>query len=121
MDARLTAEQDDLRAAAAKLAGDLGPGSVQDLEDPSRTERIEVAVAATGWRSLRSDGAGAVEIVLVAEEFARRLISVPFLVPAIDGAPEALAVVATAADMLGAARGAHALAVDYAKIREQYG
>ncbi|MCL2586516.1 MAG: acyl-CoA dehydrogenase, partial [Streptosporangiales bacterium] len=41
--------------------------------------------------------------------------------PAIDGAPEALAVVATAADMLGAARGAHALAVDYAKIREQYG
>ncbi|MHA7651820.1 acyl-CoA dehydrogenase family protein [Mycobacterium sp. ML4] len=33
----------------------------------------------------------------------------------------ALALVGTAADLLGAARGAHALACDYAKIREQYG
>ena len=33
----------------------------------------------------------------------------------------ALALAATAADLLGAARGAHALACDYAKIREQYG
>jgi alkylation response protein AidB-like acyl-CoA dehydrogenase len=33
----------------------------------------------------------------------------------------ALAIVVTAADLLGAARGAHALAVDYAKIRAQYG
>lgn len=121
MDARLSAEQEDLRAAAAKLAADLGPGSVQDLEDPARTERIEAAVAATGWRSLRSDGAGGVEIALVAEEFARGLITVPFLGPVLDGAPEALALVVTAADMLGAARGAHALAVEYAKIREQYG
>lgn len=121
MDARLSAEQEDLRAAAAKLAADLGPGSVQDLEDPARTERIEAAVAATGWRSLRSDGAGGVEIALVAEEFARGLVDVPFLVPVLDGAPEALALVVTAADMLGAARGAHALAVEYAKIREQYG
>jgi len=29
--------------------------------------------------------------------------------------------VTTCADLLGAARGAHALAVDYAKVREQYG
>lgn len=121
MDARLSAEQEDLRAAAAKLAADLGPGSVADLTDPSRTERIEAAVAATGWRSLRSDGAGGVEIALVAEEFARGLVPVPFLGPVLDGAPVALALVVTAADMLGAARGAHALAVEYAKIREQYG
>lgn len=33
----------------------------------------------------------------------------------------ALALVGTAADLLGCARGAHALACDYAKIREQYG
>ncbi|WP_256388903.1 acyl-CoA dehydrogenase family protein, partial [Mycobacterium sp. 1423905.2] len=33
----------------------------------------------------------------------------------------ALALVATAADLVGDARGAHALACDYAKIREQYG
>jgi alkylation response protein AidB-like acyl-CoA dehydrogenase len=34
---------------------------------------------------------------------------------------QALALVATSADLVGAARGAHALACDYAKIREQYG
>ena len=33
----------------------------------------------------------------------------------------ALALVGTTADLLGAARGAQALAVDYAKVREQYG
>jgi len=33
----------------------------------------------------------------------------------------ALALVGTAADLVGCARGAHALACDYAKIREQYG
>ncbi|PQM49130.1 hypothetical protein C1Y40_00646 [Mycobacterium talmoniae] len=33
----------------------------------------------------------------------------------------ALALVATGADLVGTARGAHALACDYAKIREQYG
>jgi alkylation response protein AidB-like acyl-CoA dehydrogenase len=34
---------------------------------------------------------------------------------------QALTLVATTADLLGAARGAHALACDYAKIRAQYG
>ncbi len=34
---------------------------------------------------------------------------------------QALALVATCADLVGTARGAHALACDYAKIREQYG
>lgn len=33
----------------------------------------------------------------------------------------ALALTATCADLVGSARGAHALAVDYAKVREQYG
>ena len=33
----------------------------------------------------------------------------------------ALALAATAADIVGAARGAHALACEYAKVREQYG
>lgn len=33
----------------------------------------------------------------------------------------ALALVATTADLVGIARGAHAVACDYAKIREQYG
>lgn len=196
MDVRLNAEQRQLRDAAAKLADDLGPGSVAELDDASRLSRLERAVAQTGWRSLRSDGASGVEVAIVAEESGRGLIDVPFLGPvladdlsrhvalgagpatvavgttAVDargaaqaamvreravltapvgevrtaadltrpvadlaGEPEqvgelsdedalrwqALALVATCADLVGTARGAHALACDYAKIREQYG
>jgi hypothetical protein len=166
MDVRLTAEQQQLRDAAAKLADDLGPGSVTDLADSARLTRLEKTVASTGWRSLRSDGASGVEVAVVAEEFGRGLVDVPFLGPALSDelgrllgrapsavtdtagdvdltgsaagvaetpaelaelSPEnaqrwhALALATTAADILGAARGAHTLAVDYAKIRAQYG
>jgi hypothetical protein len=196
MDVRLTAEQQQLRDAAAKLADDLGPGAVQDLDDDNRIARLDRQVAATGWRSLRSDGASGVEVAIVAEEFGRRLVDAPFLGPvladdlarrvgadsggatvAVDdrvidargsqralllsggtvlstgldacrigadltraeadmsGSPEtlgevsddvaaqwlALALVTTSADMVGIARGANAVACDYAKIREQYG
>lgn len=189
MDVRLTGEQQQLRDAAAKLADDLGPGAVGELDDTERVARLEKTVAATGWRSLRSDGASGVEVALVAEEFGRRLVDVPFLGPVLaddlgqdaativfgahapdarglnrgvvlDGvavgavalgeptpgvdltrwqAPagevtpagaldtasaqraQALALVVTAADILGAARGAFDLACDYAKVREQYG
>lgn len=196
MDVRLTAEQRQLRDAAAKLADDLGPGAVQDLDDESRIARLDKQVETTGWRSLRSDGASGVEVAIVAEEFGRRLVDAPFLGPvladdlarhldadargttiavddrAIDArgcrrallvsgttiltaeletasaaadltrleaslsaSPsalgeisaevadrwQALALVATSADLVGIARGAHAVACDYAKIREQYG
>jgi Acyl-CoA dehydrogenase, C-terminal domain len=196
MDARLTAEQRDLRQAAARLAGDLGPGSVHDLADADRVARLEKAVAAAGWRTLRSDGATGVEVAIVAEEFGRGLVDVPFLGPvladdlrrgaadrghgwtiaadgqavdakgtervltlngirllagrtgpAVPGADLtrhgaevtgplepagelsgahagrwlALALVLTSADLVGTARGAHALACDYAKVRSQYG
>jgi Acyl-CoA dehydrogenase, C-terminal domain len=169
VDVRLTSEQQQLREAAAKLADDLGPGSVADLSDENRIARLEKTVADTGFRTLRSDGASGVEVAIVAEEFARGLVDVPFLGPVLAdelkriigrepsmtdtvgtggesvdltrvsagvvGAPAelgelsaddaqrwlALALVTTCADLLGAARGAHALAVDYAKVREQYG
>ncbi|MDT5119640.1 MAG: hypothetical protein QOE30_5379 [Mycobacterium sp.] len=197
MDVRLTAEQQQLRDAAAKLADDLGPAAVQDLDDDRRIARLDRQIEATGWRSLRSDGASGVEVAIVAEEFGRRLVDTPFLGPvladdlahrigadpgaaatvavddrAIDargarralslsgntvlgadlgvvrdgadltraevelaGSPEtlgklpdeaaarwqALALVATSADLVGIARGAQAVACDYAKIREQYG
>ena len=196
MDVRLTSEQRHLRDAAARLADDLGPGSVQDLRDADRVARLEKAVDATGWRALRSDGASGVETALVAEEFGRRLVDVPFAGPVladdllrhlaagpgaytivvdgrvrdsrgirraltvrdnsilaggvggrlagadltrIDAEPDeaqevlgeisaeqagrwhALALVVTCADLLGAARGAHAVACEYAKLREQFG
>ncbi|SBS71009.1 Acyl-CoA dehydrogenase domain-containing protein [uncultured Mycobacterium sp.] len=196
MDVRLTSEQQQLRDAAAKLADDFGPGSVADLDDQSRRTRLAKTVDATGWRSLRSDGASGVEVALVAEEFARGLVDVPFLgavladdlyrllgtdplpasvavgdavidadgvgaalrlagttvesvgvgdtrdaadltriTAAVCGTPEvvgeltaeqaqrwyALALVVTTADLVGAARGTHTLATEYAKVREQYG
>jgi Acyl-CoA dehydrogenase, C-terminal domain len=196
MDVRLTAEQQQLRDAAAKLGDDLGPGAVQDLDDQKRIARLDKQIEMTGWRSLRSDGASGVEVAIVAEEFGRRLVDTPFLGPiladdlarhvgadvtattvavgdrvidargarravslsgntvlAVDvqdlpngvdltradakivGSPEtlgevssevaehwrALALVTTTADLVGVARGAHAVACDYAKIREQYG
>jgi alkylation response protein AidB-like acyl-CoA dehydrogenase len=196
MDVRLTAEQQQLRDAAAKLADDLGPAAVQDLDDQTRITRLDKQIQNTGWRSLRSDGASGVEVAIVAEEFGRRLVDTPFLGPvladdlgrhidadvsaatvAVDdrvidargarralllsgdtvlgvdvqacsqsvdltradaimvGSPDtlgkvsaevaeqwrALALVTTTADLVGIARGAHAVACDYAKIREQYG
>ena len=196
MDVRLTAEQQQLRDAAAKLGDDLGPGAVQELDDDARISRLDRQIEATGWRSLRSDEASGVEVAIVAEEFGRRLVDAPFLGPvladdlarrigadaqgatiavdgrAIDargyqraltlsgtkvadvdlgavgggadltraeaqitGSPtelgevsedvaaqwHTLALVTTTADLVGIARGAHGVACDYAKIREQYG
>ena len=196
MDVRLTAEQQQLRDAAAKLADDLGPGSVQDLADQARITRLDKQIELTGWRSLRTDGASGVEVAIVAEEFGRGLVDAPFLGPALaddlarhvgddrpgstiavggqaidargyqraltldgttvsaadvgavraavdltrtaadvtgtavdvgeldfDAAQRwlALALATTSADLVGTARGAHTLACDYAKIREQYG
>jgi hypothetical protein len=196
MDVRLTAEQQQLRDAAAKLADDLGPGSVHDLADGERIARLDKQIQLTGWRSLRSDEASAVEVAIVAEEFGRGLVDAPFLGPVLaddlarrvgddgsgstvavggqaidtrgfrraltldgttvsaadvgavrdivdltrtaadidekttvvgdldsDGAQRwlALALATTSADLVGTARGAHTLACEYAKIREQYG
>ena len=165
MDVRLTAEQRQLREAAAELADDLGPGSVADLDDANRIARLEKAIDGTGFRTLRSDGASGVEVAIVAEEFARGLVDVPFIGPVLaddlarqigkplSPAPEtssvdftgslagvaespaelgelseedagrwhALALTATTADIVGAARGTLNLATEYAKVREQYG
>jgi hypothetical protein len=196
MDVRLTAEQQQLRDAAAKLADDLGPGSVQDLADDNRINRLDKQIETTGWRSLRSDEASGVEVAIVAEEFGRGLVDAPFLGPVLaddlarqvgaDGTGStiavaghaidargyqraltldgttvsaadlgavraavdltratadlagtavavgdldsdaaerwlALALATTSADLVGTARGAHNLACEYAKIREQYG
>jgi hypothetical protein len=127
---------------------------------------LEKAVDATGFRTLRSDGASAVEVAIVAEEFGRALVDVAYLGPVLtddlrqrlgrelsvgdaalvsvdltkslagviespaelaelsdddSGRWYALALAATTADIVGAARGTHALACEYAKVREQYG
>ena len=54
MDVRLSAEQEALRDSAAKLVADLGPASVADLDDRDRVAKLDAAVAAAGWRELRT-------------------------------------------------------------------
>lgn len=121
MDVRLTSEQRQLRDAAAGVAAELGPGSVADLGDANRVARLEKAVTATGFRTLRTDGASGVEVALVAEEFARGLVDVPYLGPvladdlrraAADGGaavrqPVAAGDPATRSGVSGEARGAN--------------
>src|ERR1700742_1888245 len=65
MDVRLTAEQQQLRDAAAKLGDDLGPGAVQDLDDQKRIALLDKQIELTGWGSLRADGASGVEWAVV--------------------------------------------------------
>jgi hypothetical protein len=118
VDVRLTAEQQQLRDVAAKLADDLGPASVQALEDDGRIARLDKKIEVTGWRSLRSDGASGVEVAIVAEEFGRGLVDAPFLGPVlagdlarqvgIDGAGSTIAIGERAFDARGLSAGARA-------------
>jgi len=87
MDVRLSAEQQALRAAAARMGERLGPGSVPDLDDAARIARLRAAVDETGWRDLREGAdddrplASGVEVAIVAEELGRALADVPFAGP----------------------------------------
>ena len=81
MDVRLTSEQQQLRDAAAKLADELGPGSVADLDDEVRRARLEKTVEATGWRCLRTDEASEVEALSSQRNSPAGLVDVPFIGP----------------------------------------
>ena len=132
MDVRLSAEQQQLRDAAAKLADDLGPGSVTDLSDDARITRLNKQIELTGWRFLRSDGASGVEVAVVAEEFGRGLVDAPFLGPVladdlarrvgVDGSNSTIAVDNLAIDGRGCQRalllcGTTVLAADLGEVR----
>jgi alkylation response protein AidB-like acyl-CoA dehydrogenase len=87
MDVRLSPEQRALRDSAAQVVDKLGPRAVRELEDAERAAKLDAAVAASGWRELRTatdDGApwaSGVEAALVAEELGRGLADAPFLGP----------------------------------------
>jgi alkylation response protein AidB-like acyl-CoA dehydrogenase len=87
MDVRLSPEQHALRDSVAQVVDRLGPHAVGQLDDPERVGKLDAAVAASGWRELRSaeDGdaplASGVEAALVAEELGRGLADAPFLGP----------------------------------------
>jgi alkylation response protein AidB-like acyl-CoA dehydrogenase len=87
MDVRLSPEQQALRDSATRVVGELGPRTVAQLDDAGRAARLEAAVAAAGWREVRTasdDGmpcASAVEAAIVAEEMGRGLADAAFLGP----------------------------------------
>ncbi len=104
MDVRLSAEQVALRDSATQVVSRLGPQAVGDLDDAERAGKLDAAVAAAGWRELRTatdDGApwaSAVEVAIVAEELSRGLADTAFLGPTLAaelrrlaGAPAAAA------------------------------
>ncbi len=103
MDTRLSPEQITLRDSAASLVDNLGPKSVQQLDDPERIGKLQAAVAGAGWHELRTpaDGwaplASAVEAAIVAEELAFGLADVAFVGPTLAAEFRRLAQAPTAA------------------------
>ncbi|HWD55579.1 MAG TPA: acyl-CoA dehydrogenase [Acidimicrobiales bacterium] len=87
MDVRLSPEQVALRDSATHVVDRLGPATVAQLDDAERAGKLDAAVAAAGWRELRTptdDGspwASAVEVALIAEELGRGLADAAFFGP----------------------------------------
>jgi hypothetical protein len=123
MDVRLSTDQQAVRDSAVQVVDRLGPTTVGQLDDTGRADKLDAAVAATGWRELRdaADGdaplASGVEVALIAEELARGLADVPFTGPTLaadlrrrTGAPaattvETVGLVTTLAELAGAVGG----------------
>ena len=114
MDVRLSSEQQALRDSVAQVVARLGPHAVGALDDAERAGKLDAAVAAAGWRELRTPEAGdtplgsGVEAAVVAEVLGRGLADTPFLGPTLAaelrrlcGAPPATAAetVVLAADL----------------------
>ena len=87
MDVRLSPEQQALRDSVAQVVERLAPRAVGQLDDLERIDKLDAAVAASGWRELRAseDGgaplASGVEVAIVAEQLGRGLVDAPFLGP----------------------------------------
>lgn len=87
MDIRDTPEQAELRRTAHRLARELAPRTVADLDDPRRRERLAEAVRDAGWLELRHDDgdgrplASGVEAAIIADALGEVVADVPFAGP----------------------------------------
>src|SRR6185436_3286732 len=87
MDIRDTPEQAELRRTAHRLARELGPRTVADLDDRKRSERLAETVRDACWLELRRDGgdgsplAGGVEAAIIADALGACVADVPFAGP----------------------------------------
>ncbi len=76
-----------MRDSAAQVVDRLGPATVAQLDDAERTGKLDAAVAAAGWRELRTGDdeggpwASVVEVAVIAEELGRGLADAAFLGP----------------------------------------
>jgi alkylation response protein AidB-like acyl-CoA dehydrogenase len=87
VDVRDTPEQAELRRTARQLAEQLGPGTVADLDDKARIERLARAVRDAGWLEVRdaeANGeplASGVEAAIIADALAGAAADVAFAGP----------------------------------------
>jgi len=87
MDTRYTPEQAELRRTARRMARELGPRSVADLDDGKRARRLAEAVREAGWLELRQDAGGGapwasgVEAAVLADALGEAVADVPFAGP----------------------------------------
>jgi alkylation response protein AidB-like acyl-CoA dehydrogenase len=129
MDTRDTTEQAELRRAARQLARELGPSTVADLDDATRSKRLAASARDAGWPELRDDDgtgspiAGGVEAAIVVEALGAAVADVACSGPLLAGdlarragVAHDNAVVAFAPTLASAARGddAHANEEGYA-------
>jgi alkylation response protein AidB-like acyl-CoA dehydrogenase len=117
VDVRDTAEQAELRRGARQLAAELGPGTVAELDDKARVERLARAVRSAGWLEVRNGEengeplASGVEVAIIADALAGAAADVAFAGPVLAadlarraGAPAIEgAVVAFSPDLIDAA------------------
>jgi hypothetical protein len=119
MDVRLSSVQEALCESVSVVVDRLGPRAVGQLSDLERSEKLEAAIVASGWRELRAPGiegaplASGVEPAIVAEELGRGLADAPFLGPTLAAELRRLvgAPVATSAETVVLARSLSDLAV----------
>ena len=89
MDTRYSDEQLELQRSAASLVADLGPKTVDDLDDTSRRDRLADAARRSGWYELRGPGEGdgplasGVEVAIIARELGRGAADTPYLGPVV--------------------------------------
>jgi alkylation response protein AidB-like acyl-CoA dehydrogenase len=87
VDTRDTPEQAELRRSARRLARDLGPATVADLDDTTRRKRLAAAAREAGWLELRDGGgdgaavASGIEPTIVADALGAAVADVAFAGP----------------------------------------
>ena len=89
MDTRYSDEQLELERSATALVADLGPRTVDDLDDAVRRDRLADAARRAGWYELRGPGEGdgplasGVEVAIIARALGRGAADTPYLGPVV--------------------------------------